>query len=203
VSRSLVPLSSAILHWEERTNKVFVGKRSTQLFDHFLNLFITTHLPLRRECVDHRHLLLSRLSSIFSTYSTVVNEGLSMIICIDMSLVDLLQYLICIVWIYLYSTYDSTNVWICKSLVMFMSYFWIKIKLKVILLSIIQKPYLRHFSFMSGFICAQRTAPFTAWTSRDGKWRPCCGLQPWMTYGYLRGSSLLSRRTMVTLTKSL
>jgi hypothetical protein len=37
---------------------------------------------------------------------------------------------------------------------MFMSYFWIKIKLKVLLFPIIQNPYFRHFSFISGFVDA-------------------------------------------------
>jgi hypothetical protein len=46
---------------------------------------------------------------------------------------NMLQCLICIVLIDLSITYDSIVVFICKSLVMFMSYFWIKTKLKVIL----------------------------------------------------------------------
>jgi hypothetical protein len=46
-------------------------------------------------------------------------------------------------------------------LVMFMSCFWIKIKLKVLLFLTIQKPYCRHFSFMTRFVDALRLAPFT------------------------------------------
>jgi hypothetical protein len=59
---------------------------------------------------------------------------LSMMICIYMIMLDnLLQCLICIVRIDLSSTCDCISIFICKSLVVFMSYFWIKIKLKVLL----------------------------------------------------------------------
>jgi hypothetical protein len=47
---------------------------------------------------------------------------LSMIICVGVILLDLLQYLICIVMIDLSTTCDSTIILICNSLVMFMSY---------------------------------------------------------------------------------
>jgi hypothetical protein len=50
---------------------------------------------------------------------------------------------------------------ICYALVMFMNYPWIKIKLKVLIFSTIQKLYCRHFSFMAGFIDALRPTPFT------------------------------------------
>jgi hypothetical protein len=46
-------------------------------------------------------------------------------------------------------------------IVMFMSYFWIKIKLKTLIFSPIQKPYCRYFSFMAEFIVALRPTPFT------------------------------------------
>jgi hypothetical protein len=55
------------------------------------------------------------------------------IICVGMILLDLLQYVICIVMIDLSSTFYCTPVLISKSLNMFMSYFWIKIKVKVLL----------------------------------------------------------------------
>jgi hypothetical protein len=44
---------------------------------------------------------------------------------------------------------------------MFMIYPWIKIKLKVLIFPTIQKPYYRHFSFMTGFVDALRPTPFT------------------------------------------
>jgi hypothetical protein len=87
---------------------------------------------------------------------------LSMMICVAMVLLDnLLLGLIFIAMLDLSSTCDSSTVLICKSLVMFMSYFWIKIKLKVLIYPTIQKPYCRHFSFMAGFVDALRPAPFT------------------------------------------
>jgi hypothetical protein len=58
---------------------------------------------------------------------------LNLVICIGMILLDLLQCSIYIVVIDLSSTYDSTTVLICNSLFMFMIYFLIKIKLKVLL----------------------------------------------------------------------
>jgi hypothetical protein len=85
------------------------------------------------------------------------------VICISIILLDnLLQCLICIFLINLSSTYDYIVVFICKSLVMLMSYFWIKIKLKVILYPIIQKPYCRHFGFMARFLHALWPTPFTS-----------------------------------------
>jgi hypothetical protein len=59
-------------------------------------------------------------------------------------------------------TYGSTAILICNASVIFMIYPWIKIKLKVLIFSTIQKPYCRHFSFMVGFIDALRYAPFTS-----------------------------------------
>jgi hypothetical protein len=73
-----------------------------------------------------------------------------------MILLDLLQCLFCIVVIDLFSTFVSNVVLFCNSLVMFVIYFWIKIKLKVILFPTIQKLYCSHFSFMAGFVDALR-----------------------------------------------
>jgi hypothetical protein len=57
-------------------------------------------------------------------------------ICIDMIVLDdLLQCLICIVMIDLSSTCDCTAILICKLLDMFMSYFWIKLKTKSVIIS--------------------------------------------------------------------
>jgi hypothetical protein len=59
---------------------------------------------------------------------------LNMLICVSMILLDnLLQYLLCIAMIYLSRTYGSTAILICNALVVFMIYFWIKIKLKLLI----------------------------------------------------------------------
>jgi hypothetical protein len=57
-------------------------------------------------------------------------------------------------------TCDSTASLFCNALVMFMIYHWIKIKLKVLIFSTIQKPSCRHFSFMAGFIDALKHTSF-------------------------------------------
>jgi hypothetical protein len=44
---------------------------------------------------------------------------------------------------------------------MFMIYPWIKIKLKMLIFSKIQKPYFSHFSFMAEFVDALKPMPFT------------------------------------------
>jgi hypothetical protein len=76
-----------------------------------------------------------------------------MLIHVGMILIDnLLQCLLFITMIDLSRTFDSTATIICNALVMFMIYPWIKIKLKVLIFSTIQKPYYMHFSFMAGFI---------------------------------------------------
>jgi hypothetical protein len=64
---------------------------------------------------------------------------------------------------------------------MFMIYFWIKIKLKVLIFPTIQKPYRRHFSLMAGFIDALRPSPFTGvhfkrWQSRFTLWLIAMGV---------------------------
>jgi hypothetical protein len=58
-------------------------------------------------------------------------------------------------------TCDTTASLIYYALVMFMIYPWIKIKLKMLIFSSIQKPYCMHFSFMAGFVDALRSTPFT------------------------------------------
>jgi hypothetical protein len=74
---------------------------------------------------------------------------------------NMLQYLLFIAMIDLFRTYGTTASLICYVLVMFMIYPWIKIKLKVLIFPTIQKPYYRHFSFMTGFVDALRPTPFT------------------------------------------
>jgi hypothetical protein len=74
---------------------------------------------------------------------------------------SLLQYFLFIIVIDLSSTFDSIIVLICNLLFMFMTYFWIKINIKVLIFPTIQKSYFRHFSLMAGFVDALRLAPFT------------------------------------------
>jgi hypothetical protein len=61
----------------------------------------------------------------------------------------------------LFRTCDIASL-ICYALVMFMIYHWIKVKLKVLIFSTIQKTYCRHFSFMAEFIDALRLTSFTS-----------------------------------------
>jgi hypothetical protein len=57
-----------------------------------------------------------------------------MLICVGMILLDnLLQCLLFIAMIDLSRTYDTATSLICYALVMFMIYYWIKIKLKVLI----------------------------------------------------------------------
>jgi hypothetical protein len=87
---------------------------------------------------------------------------LDMLICVGMILLDnMLQYLMFIAMIDRSRIYDSTATLFCNTLVMFMIYPWIKIKLKVLIFSTIQKSYYRHFSFMAGFVDALKPTPFT------------------------------------------
>jgi hypothetical protein len=59
------------------------------------------------------------------------------------------------------STFSSTVVSIYNLVFMFVIYFWIKIKLKVLIFLLIQKLYFKHFSFMAAFVDALRQTPFT------------------------------------------
>jgi hypothetical protein len=69
--------------------------------------------------------------------SPIMSYILNMLICVGMILLDyLLQCFLLI---------DVIDVLICNSLVMFMRYFWIKLKLKVSIFQTIQKPYCWHF----------------------------------------------------------
>jgi hypothetical protein len=91
----------------------------------------------------------------------IMSYILNVLFCVDVILRDnLLQCFLCTAVIYLSSTFNSTVVLICKSLFMFMIYFWIKIKLKVLIFLTIQKSYCRHFSLIDGFVDALRPAPF-------------------------------------------
>jgi hypothetical protein len=105
-----------------------------------------------------------------------------MLICVGMILLDnLLQCFLFIIMIDLSSTFDSTIVLIYNSLFMFMIYFWIKIKLKVLPFPTIQNPYCRYFTFMAGFVDALRPAPFTGmhfkrWQARVTLWLTAMGV---------------------------
>jgi hypothetical protein len=74
---------------------------------------------------------------------------------------------------------------------MFMIYFWIKIKLKVLIFSTIKKPYCSHFSLMAGFVDALRSTPFTGvhikrWQSRVTLWQTVMGVL-WVSNGKPEG----------------
>jgi hypothetical protein len=87
---------------------------------------------------------------------------LNILIYIGMILLDnLLQCLLFITMINLSITYGSTASLIYNALLMVMIYFGIKIKIKVLIFSTIQKSYCRHFSFMAGFVDALKHVPFT------------------------------------------
>jgi hypothetical protein len=104
--------------------------------------------------------------------SRIMSYILNILICVCMILLDsLLNCFMLIAVIDLSSTFDSTIVSIYNLLFMFIIYFWIKIKLKVIILTTIQKPYFSHFSFMAGFVDALRPTTFSVvhfkiWQSR-------------------------------------
>jgi hypothetical protein len=85
-----------------------------------------------------------------------------MLICVCISLLDnLLQCLLFIDMIDLSKTCGTATSLICYSLVIFMIYSWIKIKLKVLIYLSIQKLYCRHFNFMAAFVDALRHTLFT------------------------------------------
>jgi hypothetical protein len=100
----------------------------------------------------------------------------NMLICVGMILLDnLLQYFLFIAVIDLSRTCGTATILICYALVMFMIYSWIKIKPKVLIYLLIQKPYCRHFSFVAGFVDTLRPTPFTGanfkrWQMRVTLW---------------------------------
>jgi hypothetical protein len=86
-----------------------------------------------------------------------------MLICVGMILLDnLLQCLLFIVVIDLSKTYDSTTNLIYITLVIFIIYSWIKIKLKVLIFLTIQKAYCRHFNFVARFVDTLKHTSFTS-----------------------------------------
>jgi hypothetical protein len=70
----------------------------------------------------------------YGSCSQIMSFIFNMLICVGTILLDnLLQYLLFIVVIYLSKTCDGIATLIYNALVMFMIYFWIKIKLKVLI----------------------------------------------------------------------
>jgi hypothetical protein len=132
------------------------------------------HLPLRRTRADDRRLqhefcqvehrfhpiiIVKEPQVTYDISSQIMSYILNILIYVCMILIDnLLQCLLFIVVIDLYRTCDDTIILICNSLVMFMIYPSIKIKLKVLIFSTIQKSYCRHFSFIIDLL---KLAPFT------------------------------------------
>jgi hypothetical protein len=156
-------------------NKVF-EKRSSRLLARFSKFFIMAHLPLCRTCAEGRRLQHELRQSDRCLHPIVVKEPqvtydfsfqimfyiLNILIYIGMILLDnLLQCLLFITMINLSITYGSTASLIYNALLMVMIYFGIKIKIKVLIFSTIQKSYCRHFSFMAGFVDALKHVPFT------------------------------------------
>jgi hypothetical protein len=164
--RSPKPSSSAILY-QEGVNKVSV-KRSSRLLARFIKFFTTACLPLRQSCTEghrlqhklrqanrrlHLVIIVKEPQVTYGSCSQIMSYIFNMLICVVMILLDnLLQYLLFIAMIDLSRTRGTAASLICYALVMFMIYPWIKIKLKVLIFSTIQKPYCRHFNFMAGFL---------------------------------------------------
>jgi hypothetical protein len=100
-SRSLKLSSSVILH-RERENKVF-EKRSSRLLPRFFKLFIMTHLPLHRTCVEgrclqhelrqpehclHSIIVVKEPQVMYGFSSQIMSYILNMLICVGMILLD-------------------------------------------------------------------------------------------------------------------
>jgi hypothetical protein len=144
-SRSPKPSSSTILY-QERANKDF-GKLSSWLLDHFSKFVITAHLPLHRSCTVSHHINRTLRQStrslqksttvkedIYALNSQIMSYILNILIYVCMILLDtLLQCFLFIVVIDLSSIFYSTLVLIFNLLFIFVIYFWIKIKLKVLI----------------------------------------------------------------------
>jgi hypothetical protein len=123
---------------------------------------------------------------------------LNILIRVGMILLDnLLQYLLFIAMIYLSRTCGSAASLIFIASVMFLIYLWIKIKLKVLIFSTIQKSYCRHFSFMAGFVDALKPAPFTGadfkrWQMRVTLWLTVMNVF-WVSEGKPEGELTLEK----------
>jgi hypothetical protein len=122
----------------------------------------------------------------------------NMFIYVGMILLDsLLQCLLFIAMIDLSRTCDATASLICYALVIFMIYPWIKIKLKVLIFSTIQKPYCSHFSCMAAFVDALRLTPFTGvnfmkWHMRVTLWLTTMNVF-WVSEGKPEGELILEK----------
>jgi hypothetical protein len=129
-------------------NKVF-GKRSSRLLACFVKFFTTSRLRLRRSRAERRRLQRElrqadrRLHSIvivkephvtYGSCSQIMSYIFNMLICVGIILLDnLLQYLMFIAMIDLSRTCNIATSLICYALVMFIIYYWIKIKLKMLI----------------------------------------------------------------------
>jgi hypothetical protein len=138
-SRSPEPSSSAILHGG-RIRFLESDLRNCSI--RFIKLFIIARLPLHWLRVEPHHIyrelrqsahdlqeptVVKEVTYVFN--SPILSYILNMLIYVGMILLDnLLQCFLFIAMIDLSRTCESTIVLICSSLVMFMSYFWIKIK---------------------------------------------------------------------------
>jgi hypothetical protein len=124
----LDPYSLTIMH-RERANKVF-RKRSSWLLN-------SLHQALHHDLSSSLSITCRALSHLPQTPLVcfwIMFYILNMFIYVHMILLDnLLQCFLFIAVIDLSTTCESTIVLICNSLVMFMSYFWIKIKLKLLI----------------------------------------------------------------------
>jgi hypothetical protein len=122
----------------------------------------------------------------------IMSYILNMFICVGMILLDnLLQCLLFIAMIDLSSACDNTTSLIWYALVMFIIYFLIKIKLKVLIYPTIQKTYCRHFSFMAEFVDALRPTPFNGanfkiWRKRFTLWLTAMNMF-WVSEAKLEG----------------
>jgi hypothetical protein len=116
----------------------------------------------------------------------------NMLICVGMILLDnLLQCLLFIPMMDLSRTCRIAATSICNALVMFIIYPWIKFKLKVLIFSIINKPYCKHFSFMARFVDVLRPTPFTGvnfkrWQMRVTLWLTAMNVF-WVSEGKTEG----------------
>jgi hypothetical protein len=144
-SRSPKPSSLAILH-RKKANKVF-GKHSTRLLDRFSKFIITTCLPLRWSCAGPRHIYhklresacglqnsITVKEDMYVLDSRIMSYILNISICVGMILLDiLLQWFLFITVIDLASIFHSTFVSLWNLVFSSIIYFWIKIKLKMLI----------------------------------------------------------------------
>ena len=86
----------------------------------------------------------------YDLLSQIMSSILAIMICCSLIILDSMveSVLLLVVIDLCRSTVDLSSL-ICYLSIIFMIYFWIKIKLKVLIYPTIQKTYSRHFSFMA------------------------------------------------------